>query len=164
MDTPVNQRQRIIALWRDARFSQRQIARATNIPLSTVNRICKRFEDQGNVNIQRKGRCGPRRKSTPVDDRVILRASMKNPRLNAKDIKKEVNSPLSVHTIRRRLNEGGRKAMKPLKKPLLKPQMITARMQWARTHKDWGEMEWNKVSISVCLNYFNHFAFHEHME
>ncbi|MEZ0498438.1 transposase, partial [Sphingomonas sp. IW22] len=118
-------------------------------PQSTVNRIIKRYNETGNfINTNRKGKCGRKRLSNKYDDRLILRASMKNPRLTAVDIKKEVSSHLSVHTIRRRLNDGGRFAVKPIVKPMLTSINKKKRLQWAKQHRQWTAQQWRKVIFS----------------
>ena len=61
---------------------------------------------------------------------------MINPRLTVKDIKRELNSPLSLSTIRRRLVEGGRFVIKPVRKPLLTAKAKLARFKWARQHRN----------------------------
>lgn len=48
------------------------------------------------------------------------------------DIKRQLPSHLSSQTIRRRLVEGGRKAIKPVKKPLLTTAMRKKRFVWAK--------------------------------
>lgn len=146
MDTPQSQRDRVITLHQDAKLSIRSISSKTKIPRSTVGDIIKRFTTTGSSSSARRGRCGRRRLSSLQHDRMILRTSMKNPRLTAVDIKKEVSSHLSVHSVRRRLNEGGRFVSKPIRKPLLTAKMRHARLAWARAHKDWTAEQWQKVS------------------
>ena len=119
MDKSQKQRDRIITLFRDAQLSRKEIYRTTNIPLSTVRRIVKRFIETGQSSTIRTGRCGRRKSSSQQHDRMILRTSIINPCLTAVDLKCHLNSPLSVHTIRKRLNEGERIATKPIKKLLL---------------------------------------------
>ena len=152
VDIGENARVRIVTLWQDARQSQRQVSKITGISQSSVNRIVKRYRETGEILPQRVGKCGRKRLSTSYEDRRILRASMIDPRLTALDIKKEIVSPLSVHTIRRRLIDGGRKSVKPIQKPLLTARMKQSRLQWARNHKDWTSAQWEKwVGLSTAF-------------
>ena len=149
MDKNQKQRDRIITLFRDAQLSRKEICRTTNIPLSTVRRIVKSLIETGQSPTIRTGRCGRRKSSSQQHDGMILRTSIINPRLTAVDIKHHLNSPLLVHTIRRRLNEGGRIATKPIKKPLLTARKKKATFAWGVAHRNWTANNWRKVCRSL---------------
>ena len=145
MNLSQDQRNKIITLHTDGGFSQREVARRTGFSQSTVNRICKQYRNTGQSSAQRLGHCGRKRSSSIQHDRLILRSSVINPRLTAIDIKRELKSDLSVHTICRRLNDRGRKCIKPYKKPLLTTAMKKRRLTWALEHRNWTAEQWSKV-------------------
>lgn len=148
MDVSQSQRDRIITLHTDAHFTQRKIACQLGLSQPTVHRIIKRYTDICVSTTLRSGKCGRKRKSSALENRRILRCSMINPRLSANDIKKELDSDLSVATIKRRLAEGGRFARKPVHKPLLTMKAKKLRLQWARQHRHWTVRDWEKVIFS----------------
>ncbi|KAJ4445048.1 hypothetical protein ANN_06847 [Periplaneta americana] len=98
----------------------RQIAAECHIGLATVNSIIKRYRETGSITPQKKGNCGRKRKTSPADDRLIVRKSKLNPRLTAVDLTRELmattGANIHVTTVRRRLLEAGRRARK------IKPQ------------------------------------------
>ena len=55
---------------------------------------------------------------------------------------------ISSSTVRKRLLESGRRAMRPLKKQLLTKKMKSKRLAWAKKHKTWTVEEWKKVLFS----------------
>lgn len=153
MDLSEEQRNKIITLHTDGGLSQREVARRTGFSQSTVNRICKKYKDTGQSFAERVGRCGRKRSSSIQHDRLIVRSSLINPRLTAADIQRVTHSDLSVHTIRRRLNEGGRKCVKPSTKPLLTVEMKKRRLKWAMQHRNWTAEQWSKVSSIIYVQY-----------
>lgn len=158
MDLSQEQRIRIVTLYRDANYSRKKISRDTGISLTTVRRIIKRFLETGQITTNRTGRCGSKRKSSATHDRLIVRTSMRNPRLTAPDIKRQISSPLSVHVIRRRLIEGGRHCMKPISKPMLTVEMKRKRLTWARQHANWTINMWRRVIFSDESSFEVHLA------
>ena len=55
---------------------------------------------------------------------------------------------ISSSTVRKRLLESGRRAMRPFKKQLLTKKMKSKRLTWAKKHKTWTVEEWKKVLFS----------------
>lgn len=143
---------RVATLHRDAKLSIREISRRTSIPRSTVHDIVKRLESTGFYGTLRKGNCGRKRSSSEIHDRLIVRKSKCNPRLTAVDIKRETSTHLSIHSVRRRLIEGGRIAKRPIRKPLLTSRMMKSRFNWAKCHKHWTSEQWEKVSSILSIN------------
>ncbi|KAJ4450863.1 hypothetical protein ANN_02295 [Periplaneta americana] len=94
--------------------NKRQIAAECHIGLATVNSIIKRYRETGSITPQKKGNCGRKRKTSPADDRLIVRKSKLNPRLTAVDLacKLMATTGANIHvtTVRRRLLEAGRRA------------------------------------------------------
>ena len=88
---------------------------------ATVSRIIKQFNATGSVTPQRKGKCGRKRNTSPRDDALILRESKKNPRKTSDELTKDLahaGVKISSSTVRKRLLESGRKAMRPLRNSL----------------------------------------------
>ncbi|KAJ4442832.1 hypothetical protein ANN_04425 [Periplaneta americana] len=114
MDTTPRKRSKIITLAEHSSMTQRQIATECHIGLGTVNSIIKRYRETGSITPQRKGNCGRKRKTSPADDRLIVRKSKLNPRLTAVDLTRELMATTGVNihvaTVRRRLLEAGRRA------------------------------------------------------
>ncbi|KAJ4447111.1 hypothetical protein ANN_09111 [Periplaneta americana] len=149
MDTTPRKRSKIITLAEQSSMTQRQIAAECHIGLATVNSIIKRYRETGSITTQRKGNCGRKRKTSPADDRLIVRKSKLNPRLTAVDLTRELmattGANIHVTTVRRRLLEAGRRARKPIKKQLLTPVMCKKRLMWAKLHQHWTVNHWKNV-------------------
>ena len=151
MDLTPRKRAKIVALSKLAKKSVREIGKELGIPKSTVGRIVKRSNDNDDVTVKRRGRCGRKRKTTARDDQMIIRNSVKNPRKTSVDLKRDLSAAgvnVDSSTIRRRLIERGRLARRPKKKQLLTPIMKKKRLQWAKKHKKWGLQKWRQVIFS----------------
>jgi len=79
MDLTPRKRAQIVALNKHAKKSAREIGKELGIPKSTVGRIVKRSNDNDDVTIQRRGRCGRKRKTTARDVQM-MRNSVKDPK------------------------------------------------------------------------------------
>jgi len=115
-DTRQVQRVKVLTLHIDAAFSKRAISRQTGIPLTTVSRIITVYQETGRRPANRKGKCGRKRHSTSSHDCLIVRASSANPKMTAVDDVWKTGTSLSLRTVQRRVNEGGRFAKKTYKK------------------------------------------------
>jgi hypothetical protein len=99
----------------------------------------------------RSGKCGRKRKTTPREDAIVHRMSVKNPRLSSFDLSREASAigiELAPSSVRKRLLAKGRRARRPIKKQLLTRAMRKKRLDWARAHRHWGKDEWKKVLFS----------------
>jgi len=125
----------------------RKIARSLKLEPCTVSRIIKKFKDTGTV-ADRK-RSGRPRKTTEAEDRQIVITSKRDRRLTAPEITAEINrgrkDPVSVSTVKSRLNKAGLYGRVAVKKPLLRPQNKKKRLDWAKQHRHWEISDWNKV-------------------
>ena len=151
MDITPKKRASIIALKEHAGLSIRQISQEMKVAKSTVGDILKRKQDTGESSTLRQGRCGRKRKTTPRDDTVIIRESIKNPKKTSADLQRDLSTSgvnISSSTVRRRLLEVGRFARKPLKKQLLTSVMKRKRLQWARRYSQWTADDWKKEVFS----------------
>ena len=138
-------------------MSQRKIAESVSVSLGSVSSILKQKRKIVNIEIQRKGRCKRKRKTTKRDDFTLLRNSKVNPRKTSEELKRDLDESgvhVSSSTVRRRLLEKGRKARKPKKKQLLTAAMKKKRFNWAKKHKDWSEDDRNRVLFSNESHFF----------
>ena len=111
MDTSIEKRERIVTLHLHTTKTQRQISEDLGVPQKTICRIIKHCNEIGATVTRRRGNCGRKRCSAEREDKRILRASLKNPRLTAIDIKKQENLNMSYQTVSRRQREGGRRGV-----------------------------------------------------
>lgn len=103
-------------------------------------------------NVSRKKRS---RKTTPQEDRAIIRASKKDHFLSSKNIQNEVfgaSTPkISARTVRRRLNEAGLHGRISRVKPLLRKKHRDKRKEFAKSHlysTSWDTNDWKRVLFS----------------
>ena len=151
MDTTPRKRSAIIALYQNTSMTQRELAIKFGVGVGTINRIIQRYKQTGSISPKKTGNCGRKKKTTPTDDRFLLRKSKLNPRLFAVDLARELGERgvnLHVSNVRRRLLLAGRKACKPVKKHLLTGEMRKKRLLWARSHQDWTVEHWKTVLFS----------------
>lgn len=75
----------------------------------------------------------------------IVRFSRNHPFIPATEIKKELNVPASIRTIRNRLIDNQLKARSTRKVPLLKKQHIGKRLKFAKEHIQWPIEKWYNI-------------------
>ncbi len=118
-------------------------------------RILPLQREHGNVESKRKGKCGRNKVTTNKVDRKILRASLKNPKLSAVDINRELKSfDIEVSTVCQRLLLAGLKACQRVKKQFLTKAMRKKRLLWARTHTKWTTEDWKWVTFCDENHFF----------
>jgi len=124
-------------------LSYADIAKHLKIARSTVKTWVERFLDTGDVqDLEGRGR---KRKTTQRDDIRIIRLAENDPETTSKKIHLDMEGKgleVSESTVRRRLNEGGLRYGPPLKKPLLKPNHLEARLLFALQNAD---RDWDRV-------------------
>ena len=138
MDITPRKRAKIVTLREHTTISQRKIAETVGVSLGSVSSILKQKRETGNVEVQRKGRCGRKRKTTKRYDLTLLRKNKLNPRKTSEELKRDMDDSgvyVSSSTVRRRLLEKGRKARRPKKKQLLTAAMKHKRFNWAKNTK-----------------------------
>jgi transposase len=127
--------------------SNKSIAAEMGINLSTVKRIKQKYHKTGSV--KDKARSGRPRKTTPREDRVLIRMCLANRQLNASDIRARLCAShkivLAVRTVRLRLQKVGLSARIALKKPLLTYAHRLRRKAFALAHRDWTVEQWKQV-------------------
>ena len=98
------------------------------------------------MKIQRKGRP---RKTTTREDKLIIRMSKSNPRLNSVQIHADINTNhglrVSSRTVQRRLCSAGLNGRRPVKKPLISLKNKQHRLEWAKERVGWTAEQWRKV-------------------
>ena len=98
-------------------LTKKNIAESLGMSRATVCQIIKQFNATGSVTPKEK-KCGRKRNTSPRDDALILRESKKNPRKTSDELTKDLvhaGVKISSSTVRKRLLENGRKAMRPLR-------------------------------------------------
>lgn len=128
------------------------IAKNFNMYRGTVSKIIKKFKERGTV--QTAFKKGRPRKTSVQTDRLITRISLADPKKTARQIYNELIQDnglicsISTETVRRRLVENGLFGRRPVKKPLISKKNKQARIQFARDHINWTNINWNSVLFS----------------
>lgn len=142
-------RKRVIAVTlRKEGYSFRQIAAKMGggVTASGVLKVCKRYSETGSPKTKRgKGR---KVKTSPATDRWIVRMALKDRKITAACIKKNLIGSgvmISIHTIRRRLVRAGLFARRPTKKPFLSLEQRMKRVHWAKQYQHWTVEDWKQV-------------------
>ena len=126
MDVTPSKRSQVVALRQYSGLSIRQIADSLGMAKSTVGRIMKAADEDGDISIHRRGRCGRKRKNTFHDDKMIIRNSVKSHWKTSKELQSDLATSgvfVDPSIIRRRFLASGRIARKPTKKQLLSTKM-----------------------------------------
>ena len=112
----------------------------------TVYNTVRRVQETGTIeDMQRSGRP---RVSTARDDRLLVWTSLQNrretiPSLKASWMLNGVSA--SASTIRGRLHSAGLRGCVASKKPYLSAIHRSKRLQFARDHESWTEVDWSAV-------------------
>ena len=119
------------------------IALRFNASKATVSLLYKRFLDEGSV--KTKPRSGRPKKMTAADERLAVREVKKNPRVTAADLVRDHQLPISPRSTRRMLAKHGLHGRRPCRKPLLSRKNRLKRLQFARRHRNWDQLQWGRV-------------------
>ena len=118
-------------------YSHREIGRQLDIPHSTVSPFLNRYTDRENYNnLHHTDRP---RKTTSSDDHYLVHSAESN---TSQPLALDTNLDVSEQTNRRRLREVGIAKHKAVNRPPLTPKHITARLKWAREHRNWSVEQW----------------------
>ncbi|XP_071034948.1 uncharacterized protein [Parasteatoda tepidariorum] len=118
MDISPRKRIRIVTLSQHTSMTVRDIAETVGVGKSSVSRIIHMQKNLGTVSPKRKSKCGRKRKTTPRTDQFLLRNSKMHPLKTSTDLQRDLSATgvsIDASTVRRRLNEAGRIARKPIK-------------------------------------------------
>ena len=142
-----NQRQKIVDRRKDGK-SYGQIAKALKLSKTACLQAMKYVKANGICENKKRTR---QRKTTEREDRRIHRLSEENRHKTAVDIHselaQELTKPISVRTVKRRLNEFGLMGRIARKKPFISKKNQKERLKWAKEHVDWSQEQWSKVTI-----------------
>lgn len=132
---------------RKLNLSYKQISDRLNCSKKKVFNALKHFEMHNTCeNVPRKTRP---RKTSVRDDRKIIRLSKADPKKSARVIQREVcdeiDSPVSVWTIRRRLVEAGLHGRVARKKPMVTKRQRQKRLEFARHHLSYPKEQWKFI-------------------
>jgi len=150
-DITPRKRSVIIALHQHNQESSRGISSKTGVSQATILRIIRQYQTTGSVTPKRKRNCGQKRKTTPKDDRYIIKKSKQDPSWSSVEIRNDLAEAIvkiSASLVHRQLVASGRRAKRPFKKQLLTSAMRKKREAWARKFKDWTEDEGKHVLFS----------------
>lgn len=126
---------------------RKTICERYRISKSVLSRLINKFEQENTI--ARRPGSGRPRKTNFKTDRLIGRASKKDPTLTASQIKNDLKiENVSNRTIRRRLVEHGLHGRRPSKKPLISKKNRRARLEFAREHVNWNPKKWFNVLFS----------------
>lgn len=106
-------------------------------------------------------RTGRRRILSPRDERILVSAVRKNPRMNANDLVKmmaEAGKSVSLSTVKRVLHQHGLKGHSARRKPFLQQKHKQARLQFANEHRGKDLNFWRHVlwSDETKIELFGH--------
>lgn len=131
-------------------LSYSQLARQFSLARSTIGAIIQRHRLRGGV--EKRHSPGRPKKTSKRDDKLIVRISQADPRLNSVDIHREMSTHSSIQvsskTVQRRLISAGLNGRRPAKKPLISIKNRRARLEFAKTHLSWNLEDWKKVIFS----------------
>lgn len=142
----IEKRGAIVAL-RNEGIPYREIAKKLKISLKGVHSTVKRFNETGSYHD--RPRIGRPKVTTSSEDKHIVITSKRNRRLTAPEIRADINrnreNPVSLTTVKRRLNAAGLKGCVAVKKPLLRKENRRKRLEWAKKYRNWTIDQWKNV-------------------
>ena len=150
-------RGRIVA-YRDCGLSFREIGSRVGRNQTTVMRICDRWMQEGTTD--RRVPSHPPQCTTSRDDRHIVRMAVTDRSATSRTIAQHIQSvphhPVSARTIRRRLQQSGLSARRPLLRLPLTQNHRRLRRQWCDERRMWTA-EWNEIVFTdesrFCLQH-----------
>jgi hypothetical protein len=123
-----------------------QISRDLEIPDQTIRDTITLEPER--INGKSKPKYGRHRISTSLDVRNVLRLVRSTPKITYKKIRKELNITFSNDTLKRILERKGIKNWRCKRRPLLTPEVVRKRYQWAKDHVNWTLEQWSKCIFS----------------
>ncbi|GFW11903.1 transposable element Tcb1 transposase [Trichonephila clavipes] len=141
----VSDRGRIVA-YRGCGLFFRKIGSRVGRNQTTVMRICDRWIQEGTMD--RRGRSHPPQCTTSRDDRQIVRMVVTDHSVTSRTVAQHIESvthhSVSARTIRRRLQQSGLSARRPLLGLPLTQNHRRLRGHWCDERRIWAA-EWNEV-------------------
>ena len=141
------QKGRILQMHNDGRpttFIMKELGKSRE----TINKLIARIRAGGNV--ERVESSGRKRKTTPRDDKLIVRQVLKSRRVSCPSIREDLGFPhVSVQTIERRIKETGRFVSTwTKKKPFVSPANRKLRVKWCKARCNWTFEQWRRILYS----------------
>ena len=141
--------EQVIALHK-AGIVVKDIARQTRVKVRTVQRLIKRFKDEGGVCAPHpKPKAGRPRKVSQRTIKVMKRHLAATPKLTARQLKEKnphLLADVSIRTIQQRIHEDiGFGNFKSRPKPLLTPRNMQNRVKFCTKYEAWTEDDWKEV-------------------
>lgn len=131
-------------------LKQVDIAAFYGITQGEVSKILKRNAETGRPTS--RPRLGRPRKTTIRQDRLLIRLSTAGRTKPASTLRTEwqndINVPVSVSLVKKRLVSAGYHSRRPLWKPKITIGHRHRRLEWARTHQRWTPAHWRHVVFS----------------
>ncbi|GFU88744.1 transposable element Tcb1 transposase [Trichonephila clavipes] len=146
-----------IVTYRDCGLSFREIGSRVGRNQTTVMRICDHWMQD------RRGRSHPPQCTTSREGRQIVRMIVTNRPVTSRTVAQHIESvtyhSVSACTIRRRLQQSGLSARRPLLGLLVKQNHRRLRRQWCDERRMWAA-EWNEVVFTdesrICLQHHDY--------
>lgn len=127
----------------------RRIAEALNIHFTTAMRICKRYEERGNVKHTRDGTTSKRANAEEVAQLVrIVERHRTMPATQLRHlwgVRGRFAETVSTMTIIRTLRAAGLRSRRPRKMSKLSPAHAVARLNWCNERLTWRMVRWASV-------------------
>jgi len=147
---PDNIKHSIILHKMDGRKSDKQIGRdifsvyGRRIGNSTVKTLWNKYQKTHSLanDWSMKGRS---KLLNQEDDEMLIQAVRENRLSSAKDLKNNLELPVSRETLNRELLSLGYKSYKAPAKPVLEPDHMLERYRFADGHQSWGMAQWSRV-------------------
>ncbi|GFW67602.1 transposable element Tcb1 transposase [Trichonephila clavipes] len=124
---------------------------------TTIMRTCDRWIHERMTD--RRGRSHPPQCTTSREDRYIVRMAVTGHSVTSRTVAQHIGSvthSVSARTIRRRLQQSGQSARRPLLGLPLKQNHICLRRKWCDERRMWAA-EWNEVGFTdescICLQH-----------
>ena len=144
--TPMGIRHEVFALARED-IKQGAIAARVGLTRATVNRILKRHAATGSL-VPGKSSGAPR-KTTPRQDRALLRMVRQDRFLSARALMAQIRNLYGMRagrtTVNNRLLSRGYRAYRPTTKPLLTANHRRLRLEWAQRWRNLTVAHWQHV-------------------
>lgn len=128
-------------------MKQKDITRRLNISQSQVSRLLTKHRQTGNVTVRPRSGCP--KGTTPREDRRMCILARQNRFWSAEQVRQGLQSGTGIRVSRelvnKRLLARCLKSRKPAKRPNLRPDHKTDRLNWARTRQHYRIREWRNV-------------------
>ena len=144
---PENVRWQIIGM-HGAGMSCRNTGVNLGINRTVISRLVRKHADTGHV--KDRSRHGRPRKTTPRDNRDLVRLARRTPMTTAPVLRLHWGAGVRVpnSTIRRRLRTAGLKARRPIRRPFLTDRHKQVRLVWCGARCNWNLKPWRRIHWS----------------